>query len=215
MEPKYTIAQRIARELRAGEVVNIGIGIPTLVPDFIDPDVAVFLQSENGILGVGPSPLPGEEDPELVNAGKQPVTERPGVSYFDSAQSFAMIRGGHIDCAVLGALQVDETGRVANWAIPNAAVLGVGGAMDLMAGAKRVIVGLTHNSKDGDAKIVKNLTYPLTSERPVTMVVTELAVFKVISQRLVLQELLADITVSELRNRTGADFEVDGNVMSK
>jgi len=212
VEPKYTIAKRIAQELQAGQVVNIGIGIPTLVPDFLDQNVNVFLQSENGILGVGPSPLPGEEDPELVNAGKLPVTEKPGVSYFDSAQSFAMIRGGHVDYAILGALQVDETGLVANWAMPNSAVLGVGGAMDLMAGAKKVIVGMTHNSKGGESKIVKTLTYPITAVRHINMVVTELAVFEVLSQRLVLKELLEDITLKELRSRTGANFDVDENL---
>ncbi|WP_027480595.1 3-oxoacid CoA-transferase subunit B [Deinococcus pimensis] len=203
---RSVIAERAARELRAGDVVNLGIGIPALVPAFVTPG-SVFLHSENGVLGFGDTPAPDAVDPNLVNAGKQPVTEVPGSVYFDSAASFGMIRGGHVDVAVIGALQVSARGDIANWAVPGKAVLGVGGAMDLCAGARRLVVTMTHTEKDGRPKIVEELSLPATAFGVVDAVVTELAVFRVVEGRLVLVELQPGVTLAEVREKTGAAFE--------
>lgn len=200
------IAQRAARELAPGEIVNLGIGIPTLVADFVPADKDVFIQTENGMLGVGPAPEPGLADPYLVNAGKLPVTETIGSSYFSSADSFAMIRGGHIDTAILGVLQVDRLGRIANWAIPGKSILGVGGAMDLIVGAKRIIVVMTHTTKDGKPKIVNECQYPLSSTRQADLVITEHAVFQRGPNGLFLKERLSDISMDELARITGIDI---------
>lgn len=204
---REVIAARAARELQPGDVVNLGIGIPALVPAFVTPG-HVFLHSENGVLGFGDKPAPEDVDPNLVNAGKQPVSELPGSVYFDSAASFGMIRGGHVDVAVIGALQVSARGDIANWAVPGKAVLGVGGAMDLCAGARRLVVTMTHTEKDGTPKIVSELTLPATAFGVVDAVVTELAVFRVREERLVLVELMPGVTLAEVQTRTGADFDV-------
>ncbi|MCL6576415.1 3-oxoacid CoA-transferase subunit B [Kyrpidia sp.] len=208
-DPRQAIAARAARELGDGDVVNLGIGIPTLVVDYLPPGVKVHVHTENGLLGVGPTPNPGEVDPDVINAGKLPVTAIRGSSFFSSADSFAMIRGGHIDVAVLGALQVDQHGRVANWTVPGQTVLGVGGAMDLLTGAKRVIVTMTHMTRDGRPKIVEECTLPLTSSRSVDVVVTELAVFRVVDGRLVLTELAQGLDLETVRRKTAAPFVVD------
>lgn len=208
MSLKDLIARKAAALLEPGWVVNLGIGIPTLVSKYIDQGT-IFLQTENGLLGMGPPPGEGRIDPNLVNAGKQPVTELPGASYFSSADSFAMIRGGHVDAAVLGALQVDERGRVANWNIPGQPVLGVGGAMDLLVGARVVIITMTHTARDGSPKIVKKCTLPLTSLRPVNWIVTELATFKVEGERLMLVEISPGVTLDEVREKTEGFFDVD------
>ncbi len=208
MNIKEKIAARVAKELKDGDVVNLGIGIPTLVADFIDDRLQIFIHSENGILGVGPSPAPEKIEPQLVNAGKKPVTILPGASFFDSAASFAMIRGGHVTVAILGALEVDEKGHIANWAVPNEAVLGVGGAMDLLEGVQKVIVTTTHTTKAGRPKLVKQLTYPITSNRKVDLIVTELAVFEVDEAGLVLKELAPSVTLEEVKEKTAAHFRV-------
>jgi 3-oxoacid CoA-transferase B subunit len=205
---KSSIAARAAQELRPGEVVNLGIGIPNLIPGLLG-GANVFLHTENGLLGVGPRPDENELDPDLIDAAKQPVTALPGAAYFDSAQSFAMIRGGHIDAAVLGALQVSIAGDIANWAVPGKDVLGVGGAMDLVVGARRVLVTMTAPSSTGEPKIVPDCTYPLTARGAADVVVTELSVFRLRGGALVLTELLGEATVDEVRAVTGAPFEVD------
>ena len=205
---KARIAERAARELRPGEVVNLGIGIPNLIPDFLGPGTDVFLQTENGLLGVGPRPAPGDEDPDLIDAAKLPVTALPGAAYFDSASSFAMIRGGHVDVAVLGALQVSSTGDIANWAVPGKSVLGVGGAMDLVVGARRVIVTMTATTPAGEAKVVPECTCPLTARGAADVVITELAVFRVVEGELVLTELMAEATEDDVRASTAAPFAV-------
>ncbi|MCL6516326.1 3-oxoacid CoA-transferase subunit B [Alicyclobacillus sp.] len=208
MDIKHRIAARAAQELRDGDVVNLGIGIPTLVADHLPPGVDVYLHTENGLLGVGPAPEEWAVDPDLVNASKRPVTQTPGCSYFASDQSFAMIRGGHVDVAILGALQVDAQGRVANWSVPGETVLGVGGAMDLLVGARRVIVTMSHITRDGQPKIVQNCSLPLTADRPVDLVITDLAVFRVMETGLVLTELMPGATLEQVRRRTAAQFEV-------
>jgi 3-oxoacid CoA-transferase B subunit len=202
---KELIASRAARLVQPGWVVNLGIGIPTLVSRYLDAD-RVTLHTENGLLGVGPPPAPGAVDPNLVDAGKQPVTRRIGAAFFDSAASFAMIRGGHVDAAVLGALQVDERGRVANWAVPGEPVLGVGGAMDLLCGVRTVIVLMTHSTRGGAPKLVRECSLPLTALRPATFVVTELAIFRVDEEGLALVERAPGVTVEAVRARTAARF---------
>lgn len=201
-----TIAARVAAHLRAGEIVNLGIGIPTLVADLLAPGQDVVLETENGLLGVGPAPAPEAVEPTLVNAGKQPVTALPGSSYFSSSQSFALIRGGHIDTAVLGALQIDATGRIANWAVPGKPILGVGGAMDLLIGARRVIVATSHTTKTGDAKLVTDCTYPLSADRPVDLVVTEAATFSVDEAGLRLVGIASGFTDRWVAEHTAAAY---------
>ena len=206
---KLTIAARTAQELRPGEIVNLGIGIPNLVPGLLDDDAGVFLHTENGLLGVGPRPAEGDVDPDLIDAAKRPVTALAGAAYFDSADSFAMIRGGHVDVAVLGALQVSITGDIANWAVPGKDVLGVGGAMDLVVGARRVIVTMTASSSAGEPKVVAECTYPLTARAAADVVITELSVFRLRDGLLVLTDLLGDATVEQVRAATGASFDID------
>jgi len=209
---RVRIAKRIARELEKGTVVNLGVGIPTLIPDYLTPDQEVFLQSENGLLGMGPTPLPEDIDMDLISASKHPVSLDRGASIFSSSDSFVMIRGGHIDVAVLGALQVSEKGEIANWAVPGEDILGVGGAMDLVPGAKKIIVAITHVTKDGQPKIVKELTYPTSGIRQAEMIVTEKAVFTVEHGKMYLIEIAEDTTLNEIRRCTGADFEVAASV---
>jgi len=207
-DPRHRIAARAARELRPGEVVNLGIGIPNLIPRYLDPDAEIFVHTENGLLGVGPPPDEDALDEDLIDAAKRPVTALPGAAYFDSAQSFAMIRGGHVDTAVLGALQVSERGDIANWAVPGRDVLGVGGAMDLVVGARRVIVTMTARSSDGEPKVVDRCTYPLTAAAAVDTIVTELCVFRRVEGRLCLTELLDGASVADVEAATTARFDV-------
>lgn len=207
-EARRVIAHAVLKELEPGQVVNLGVGIPTLVADLITPEMAITLHSENGMLGVGPAPESGGAMDYPINAGKVPVTALPGASYFDSATSFALIRGGHIDVSVIGGLQVDEQGNIANWAVPGKPVLGVGGAMDLAAGANKLIIAMTHCNKNGEAKIVPECTLPLTAPKAVSMIVTEMAVFEFRNSRLTLIKLLNGHSESEVRDKTTAKFEV-------
>ena len=211
MDAQSVIARRVARELRPGNLVNLGIGIPTLVANFVAPNLKVFFQSENGLIGTGPIPEQGMAHPLLTDAGGRPISALPGASVFDSAMSFGLIRGGHVDVTVLGGLQVDAEGHLANWMIPGKMVPGMGGAMDLVTGAKRVIVAMQHAAK-GKSKIVQKCTLPLTSARPVDLVVTEMAVISFAGGRITLQETAPGVTIAEVMAVTGADLFIPANV---
>lgn len=207
MDARERIVKRVAKELKDGDIVNLGIGMPTKVANYIEEDVEVIFQSENGYIGMGGAPEAGKEDPDLVNAGGMHVTVKKGAAFFDSAMSFAIIRGGHVDATVLGALQVDQEGNLANWMIPGKMVPGMGGAMDLVVGAKKVIVAMEHTAK-GNPKILKQCQLPLTAKKEVDMIVTEMAVFEVREQGLILKERAKEVTLEEIKEATEADFIV-------
>ncbi|SDK03964.1 3-oxoacid CoA-transferase subunit B [Natronincola ferrireducens] len=211
MDSRERIARRVAKELNDGDIVNLGIGMPTMVADYIADGVEVILQSENGFIGMGPAPKEGEEDKDIVNAGGMPITVKKGACFFDSATSFMIIRGGHVDATVLGALQVDEKGNLANWMIPGKMVPGMGGAMDLVVGAKKVIIAMEHTAK-GRHKILKECTLPLTAVAEVDLIVTEMGVMEVTDKGLVLKELAEGVTIEEIQAATEAELIIDENL---
>ena len=212
VNPRDRIVLRAAREIKDGYYVNLGIGMPTQVANHIPPGIDIVLESENGMLGMGPFPYEGEEDPDLINAGKQTVTEIPTTSYFSSADSFAMIRGGHIDLTIMGAMEVSQEGDLANWMIPGKMVKGMGGGMDLVASAKRVVIIMTHTEKAGNPKLLKKCTLPLTGVRCVHRVITDLAVFDIEKGRTILRELAPGVTEDQVRKLTEAEFSVSNDV---
>lgn len=209
---KEQIAQRIAKEVKDGYYVNLGIGIPTLVANYVPEDMQVEFQSENGVLGMGPFPYEGEEDPDLINAGKQTITTLPGASFFDSAMSFSMIRGKHVDLTILGAMEVSEEGDIANWKIPGKMVKGMGGAMDLVASAENIIVAMMHTNKAGESKLLKECTLPLTGVRCVKKIVTDLAVLEVTDKGFKLLERAPGVSVEHIKNATEATLIVEGDI---
>ena len=212
MLDKNQIAQRIAREVKDGYYVNLGIGIPTLVANFVRNDIEVEFQSENGVLGMGPFPFEGEEDPDLINAGKQTITVLPGGSFFDSATSFSMIRGQHVDLTILGAMEVAQNGDIANWKIPGKMVKGMGGAMDLVASAENIIVAMMHTNKAGESKLLKKCTLPLTGVNCITKVVTNLALLEIKDGAFVLKERAPGVSVDEIKAATAGDLIIEGEI---
>ncbi|MFT5237353.1 MAG: 3-oxoacid CoA-transferase subunit B [Flavobacteriaceae bacterium] len=210
---KEQIAQRIAKEVKNGYYVNLGIGIPTLVANFVRNDIEVDFQSENGILGMGPFPFEGEEDPDLINAGKQTITALPGASFFDSATSFSMIRGQHVDLTILGAMEVSQNGDIANWKIPGKMVKGMGGAMDLVASADNIIVAMMHTNRAGESKLLKECSLPLTGINCVKKVVSNLAVFEVLNGKFKLLERAPGVSVEEIKAATEGDLVIEGEIL--